>query len=290
MDNYALDNQGALQGYLEQNQNYMTVQGVQGQDQTVAASNGQTLSVPTVTLVPDPGTGQAQVPVQTPYAVPGVAAPYVPGQTVAPQQTPAQPTVSLAQFQAAAELARRNEQVAIAAERARMEAEENTFLMDVRGRLNAGLISEEEAKLEVAMRHIEQLTEANTVLAGEKENREQTEFQQQQARGKAVTGMTLALNAGLNWFDPQVQRIVMGASTRDEMLHLVGFLASQGAGRMVLPSQQRGQRGQPTAAQVAAGRFAVPDQGRPAAPPQQRSGDNLSGYLSTKSYSNYETP
>ena len=245
------------------------------------------------------GPGADPVPAAGLYAPPGVVptipAGVVPGTSPAPQpangQQPVQPyllqgqvqprpqrpadVVSREQYEAAMTYAARMQQAAEATARAKLEAEDEAFLADVKIRFPGDEVAQDR---EILIRYNQQLQEANQAMA----NRYQSDAAQREAReqleSKYEVAEVLATKAGIPWELPGVQAALMNAPTRQQMDVIIDGL------RAMTPRQQ--QQLQQTPAQVAGQIVAAPARGgggRAAPAVKPHSGD-IMGLLKNRSY------
>lgn len=260
-------NLGDLGGYLDQ-RGYRTASVPMNPDGTIGRV--------------DSGTGQGAPGEYNPYAAQGVGAGQgypgmVPGQTYSQIQPPVIQGVPPDQFEALQEYALRLEQSNLAAAQQALQAEDAAF------RYAIADLPEEDQVIAWQNRQIEQLAYANQALNQNMQAREQMVEEEEQQYYKEVVAEELCRQRGVNFANPQVERTLMNAATREDMDSILDLLvASRPVPRPQMPQQALAQPMLQTQAQRSAGLVAAGTQGNGGGQAIKPGSGDLAGYLKAK--------
>lgn len=199
---------------------------------------------------------------------------------VVPQQAPAvqpvpqrqQPQISLQQYQAAIDYARRMEQVAQQTAEAQLRAEDEAFLASIEH------LPTIEQEREIAVRYAQQLEQANQHLYESEQQRREREEAEEQEDAKETVAWHIATQNGLPWGNAGIRDALLNAPDRPTMDRIA-------AGLRAMTPQQQQQQIQQTPAQIAGQMVAAPARGGGARAPHVRKGSgDIGGLLKARSY------
>jgi hypothetical protein len=263
-----LNNMGSLEEYLS-GKDYGNAVVTLNADGTIARDENNTA------LINDPG--QHPLP-----AGPGVGQGQVPG--VVPQPVPAQPVqqqpaITPQMYHAAVYRQQQLEAAAAQATREKLEADDRAFLAEI------SHLDEDDQRIKLYERYIQQLDEANQGLAAKMQaiEAQDEEMEQNAAKGRVATNKMLA--AGLMpALYPDLRAALMDVETPQAMDRLVNtarrYVGANAPQPGAAPPPQ-------TRARTAAGQYvAGPGRGTTngTAPTVKEGSGNLSGYLKGKPY------